>query len=232
MQASHIKQHVPAFAYQRSGFLRAMSDAGLKPTVVHHNLTPAELYEQVRLKLQCTSQPGAGRFNPTGCLREGRAEHVRDAAALGSVSGSFKGNVHQESAGSAHVPISNPIKEHMRHSQRYVAIRPIQARTPVRASAQAQEHTAPWVLAEGNGAGMLADAVHVVAGLAVRERYAHCFERSSPDSVRYSLSATLPSPILLLAVRPSPPAAPVQSPLIQRSAFLVCAASGSPQPFV
>ena len=46
-QASHIKQHVPAFAYQRSGFLRAMSDAGLKPTVVHHNLTPAELYEQV-----------------------------------------------------------------------------------------------------------------------------------------------------------------------------------------
>ena len=48
MQASHIKQHVPAFAYQRSGFLRAMSDAGLKPTVVHHNLTPAELYEQVQ----------------------------------------------------------------------------------------------------------------------------------------------------------------------------------------
>ncbi|CAL5226852.1 g9718 [Coccomyxa viridis] len=45
-KASHIKQHVPAFAYQRSGFLRAMSDAGLKPTVVHHNLTPAELYEQ------------------------------------------------------------------------------------------------------------------------------------------------------------------------------------------
>ena len=47
-QSSHIKQHVPAFAHQRSGFLRAMSDAGLKPTVVHHNLTPAELYEQVR----------------------------------------------------------------------------------------------------------------------------------------------------------------------------------------
>ena len=35
------------FAHQRSGFMRAMSDAGLKPTVVHHNLTPAELYEQV-----------------------------------------------------------------------------------------------------------------------------------------------------------------------------------------
>ena len=51
MQASHIKQHVPAFAYQRSGFLRAMSDAGLKPTVVHHNLTPAELYEQVHIHL-------------------------------------------------------------------------------------------------------------------------------------------------------------------------------------
>ena len=50
-QASHIKQHVPAFAYQRSGFLRAMSDAGLKPTVVHHNLTPAELYEQVHIHL-------------------------------------------------------------------------------------------------------------------------------------------------------------------------------------
>ena len=34
---------------QRSGFMRAMSDSGLKPTVVYHNLTPAELYEKVRL---------------------------------------------------------------------------------------------------------------------------------------------------------------------------------------
>ncbi len=25
-----------------------MSDAGLKPTVVYHNLTPAELYEKAR----------------------------------------------------------------------------------------------------------------------------------------------------------------------------------------
>ena len=32
----------------RGGFLRAMSDAGLKPTVVFHNLTPAELYEKVK----------------------------------------------------------------------------------------------------------------------------------------------------------------------------------------
>ena len=32
---------------QRSGFMRAMSDAGLKPTIVYHNLTPAELYEKV-----------------------------------------------------------------------------------------------------------------------------------------------------------------------------------------
>ena len=39
---------VPSFKYTRSGFLRAMSDAGLKPTVVYHNLTPAELYEKVR----------------------------------------------------------------------------------------------------------------------------------------------------------------------------------------
>jgi hypothetical protein len=31
----------------RTGFLRAMSDAGLKPTVVYHNLSPAELYEKV-----------------------------------------------------------------------------------------------------------------------------------------------------------------------------------------
>ena len=38
----------PSFKYTRSGFLRAMSDAGLKPTVVYHNLTPAELYEKVR----------------------------------------------------------------------------------------------------------------------------------------------------------------------------------------
>jgi len=38
----------PTFKYTRSGFLRAMSDAGLKPTVVYHNLTPAELYEKAR----------------------------------------------------------------------------------------------------------------------------------------------------------------------------------------
>ena len=34
---------------QRSGFMRAMSDSGLKPTVVYHNLTPAELYEKVSI---------------------------------------------------------------------------------------------------------------------------------------------------------------------------------------
>ena len=36
-----------ADAAPQVGFLRAMSDAGLKPTVVYHNLTPAELYEKV-----------------------------------------------------------------------------------------------------------------------------------------------------------------------------------------
>ena len=34
---------------QRHGFMAAMSDSGLKPTVVYHNLTPAELYEKVCL---------------------------------------------------------------------------------------------------------------------------------------------------------------------------------------
>ena len=32
----------------RSTFMSAMSDAGLKPTVVYHNLSPAVLYEKVR----------------------------------------------------------------------------------------------------------------------------------------------------------------------------------------
>lgn len=36
----------------RVTFMSAMSDAGLKPTVVYHNLTPAELYEKV-LKHSC-----------------------------------------------------------------------------------------------------------------------------------------------------------------------------------
>lgn len=31
----------------RKNFMSAMSDCGLKPTVVYHNLTPAELYEKV-----------------------------------------------------------------------------------------------------------------------------------------------------------------------------------------
>ncbi len=34
---------------QRTGFMAAMSDSGLKPTVVYHNLTPAELYEKVKM---------------------------------------------------------------------------------------------------------------------------------------------------------------------------------------
>ena len=72
MQSSHIKQHVPAFAHQRSGFLRAMSDAGLKPTVVHHNLTPAELYEQVCPALTDSTYkytaPSEPRLDPGICL--------------------------------------------------------------------------------------------------------------------------------------------------------------------
>lgn len=54
----------PTFKYTRSGFLRAMSDAGLKPTVVYHNLTPAELYEKV-----CHS-PCMGT-----CLSSGQSPH-------------------------------------------------------------------------------------------------------------------------------------------------------------
>lgn len=60
MQAAQKPPSGPAFAFTRSGFIRAMSDAGLKPTVVHHNLTPAELYEQVRpALLPCPSPDGA-----------------------------------------------------------------------------------------------------------------------------------------------------------------------------
>ena len=45
--AQALESAAPSFKYTRSGFLRAMSDAGLKPTVVYHNLTPPELYEKV-----------------------------------------------------------------------------------------------------------------------------------------------------------------------------------------
>lgn len=37
--------------------MAAMSDSGLKPTVVYHNLTPAELYEKVKM-LDNTSSHG------------------------------------------------------------------------------------------------------------------------------------------------------------------------------
>ena len=55
----------------RVGFLRAMSDAGLKPTVVYHNLTPAELYEKA-LK----HEPGT---------------HVMASGALAALSGAKTG---------------------------------------------------------------------------------------------------------------------------------------------
>lgn len=46
--------------------MRAMSDSGLKPTVVYHNLTPAELYEKVRLDNSHHSSMRLSLRNP-GC---------------------------------------------------------------------------------------------------------------------------------------------------------------------
>ncbi|KAK9901104.1 hypothetical protein WJX75_005340 [Coccomyxa subellipsoidea] len=62
----------PAFTFTRSGFIRAMSDAGLKPTVVHHNLTHAELYEQA---LQYE-----GRHSHCGQRRPGNPVRRKDRA--------------------------------------------------------------------------------------------------------------------------------------------------------
>eukprot|EP00891_Asterochloris_glomerata_P009727 jgi/Astpho2/9727/Aster-03708 len=56
---------------QRSGFMRAMSDAGLKPTIVYHNLTPAELYEKA--------------------LMYEAGTHITDQGALATLSGAKTG---------------------------------------------------------------------------------------------------------------------------------------------
>ncbi len=70
--AQALESAAPSFKYTRSGFLRAMSDAGLKPTVVYHNLTPPELYEKVpRLCLSPLTLPigtGWGRWGQVHCV--------------------------------------------------------------------------------------------------------------------------------------------------------------------
>lgn len=42
-----IQVKVKSVEQAQRTFMSAMSDSGLKPTVVYHNLTPAELYEKV-----------------------------------------------------------------------------------------------------------------------------------------------------------------------------------------
>jgi phosphoenolpyruvate carboxykinase (ATP) len=57
----------------RSGFLRAMSDAGLKPTVVYHNLTPAELYEKALLYEPGTHLTANGALATLSGAKTGRS---------------------------------------------------------------------------------------------------------------------------------------------------------------
>lgn len=42
-----VPQKVKTAEQAQRTFMSAMSDSGLKPTVVYHNLSPAELYEKV-----------------------------------------------------------------------------------------------------------------------------------------------------------------------------------------
>ena len=52
-------QGIPAPEQAQRTFMAAMSDSGLKPTVVYHNLNPAELYEKARLRLWALLEAGA-----------------------------------------------------------------------------------------------------------------------------------------------------------------------------
>ena len=45
-------QAIPAPEQAQRTFMAAMSDSGLKPTVVYHNLNPSELYEKARSAAQ------------------------------------------------------------------------------------------------------------------------------------------------------------------------------------
>ncbi|KAK9814537.1 hypothetical protein WJX72_007563 [[Myrmecia] bisecta] len=58
---------------QRSGFMRAISDAGLKPTVVYHNLTPAELYEKALLFEPGTHITASGALATLSGAKTGRS---------------------------------------------------------------------------------------------------------------------------------------------------------------
>lgn len=48
-----MSQKVKTVEQAQRTFMSAMSDSGLKPTVVYHNLSPAELYEKVRRPKPC-----------------------------------------------------------------------------------------------------------------------------------------------------------------------------------
>lgn len=58
---------------QRTGFMAAMSDSGLKPTVVYHNLTPAELYEKALQHEPGTSITSAGALATLSGAKTGRS---------------------------------------------------------------------------------------------------------------------------------------------------------------
>ena len=69
---SHWQDKRKTVGEARSTFMSAMSDAGLKPTVVYHNLSPAVLYEKVRAASQpvsvlCTLISDAVRVRAWGC---------------------------------------------------------------------------------------------------------------------------------------------------------------------
>lgn len=80
---------------QRSGFMRAMSDSGLKPTVVYHNLTPAELYEKVCFHSTAWSAP-CSREAESCALSVQALQHepgtsITSAGALATLSGAKTG---------------------------------------------------------------------------------------------------------------------------------------------
>jgi dolichyl-phosphate-mannose--protein O-mannosyl transferase len=65
----------------RSTFMSAMSDAGLKPTVVYHNLSPAVLYEKVRAERHAGLCSHSNAYSKTAAQEKGLQLHgVRRAA--------------------------------------------------------------------------------------------------------------------------------------------------------
>lgn len=88
-RASSVPQSPRSLENQTSGFMKAMSDAGLRPVIVYHNLSTAELYEKALAHEKGTHIVSSGALATLSGAKTGRSPKdkriVRHAKSEGDI---------------------------------------------------------------------------------------------------------------------------------------------------